>query len=379
MPKNRPFRAEDWWIGKASLLIGLVYLFTIYFSVPFDSFGVLGVCSLITIVGFASFGYLINDYFDQAKDALAGKKNFMLGKSPLRKLAYVVFSLTLLFAPWYFLPWDRFTVFLILCQFAAYFAYSLPVIRLKERGLPGVFTDAAYAHVIPVLMAAYTYALSVGTALKLSFILPLLFWQLCVGIRNIILHQLTDLEADKKSKTDTFFQRNSHLLSPGMLMLIKVVEVVAVFVLLLSVCFEQKLFGISLIATIFAVGTAFIMSPQNGYRFYFPNILYDQWLPYSFLLILAILDSRFLIVLPVHLLLFSSVLIYTTIVNLHLGYRLHEARVWARQILAVILVRIRLAGNWAIYYLFRLFGIDLIARKTSAKDYILHKLGIHKQ
>jgi 4-hydroxybenzoate polyprenyltransferase len=73
MSKSRPFRAEDWWIGKASLLLGLVYLFSIRFRISFSDFWLWGLCSLVTIIGFASLGYLVNDYFDQEKDARVGK------------------------------------------------------------------------------------------------------------------------------------------------------------------------------------------------------------------------------------------------------------------------------------------------------------------
>ncbi len=60
--------------------MGMVYLFTAWFEIPLKEFPVLALLSITTIIGFASFGYLVNDLFDIKKDTKAGKKNFLAGK-----------------------------------------------------------------------------------------------------------------------------------------------------------------------------------------------------------------------------------------------------------------------------------------------------------
>ena len=86
---TRPFRAEDWWKSKAALLMGFVYLFALWFDIPVRPFIPLSVLSIAVIIGFASFGYIVNDFFDKEKDRQAGKKNFLLDKSISYQLGVV--------------------------------------------------------------------------------------------------------------------------------------------------------------------------------------------------------------------------------------------------------------------------------------------------
>jgi hypothetical protein len=106
MSVAKPFRAEDWWIGKASLLIGLVYLFSIYFQIPFAHFGLWAMLFTRYHYRLCLVRLFINDYFDQEKDKQANKKNFLLNTSAIQKTAYFSIALLMLFAPWYYLPFN---------------------------------------------------------------------------------------------------------------------------------------------------------------------------------------------------------------------------------------------------------------------------------
>jgi hypothetical protein len=102
MSVAKPFRAEDWWVGKASSLIGLVYLLSIYYRIPFALFGVFAACSLVTIVGFASLGYLVERLLSTLKKiSKRTKKIFVLNTSTIQKTAYFSIAILLVFAPWY--------------------------------------------------------------------------------------------------------------------------------------------------------------------------------------------------------------------------------------------------------------------------------------
>lgn len=375
MSKSRPFRAEDWWIGKASSLLGLVYLFSIIFNIRFENFWIWAACSLVTITGFASFGYLTNDYFDQEKDALAGKKNFLLGKPALTKVGYFLIALLLLFGPWCFLPYDKVTIILIAAQLLAYFLYSIPGIRLKERGILGLITDAMYAHAVPAVMAAYTYELIAGRGVDLIFFVLLFAWQFCAGLRNVILHQLSDLESDKRSKTNTFISRNEGVAPGHFLLFLKGVELSFLIALIILLYSEDGFFVIPLVAIAMAGLTSYFLKKTNAYRFYFPNILYDQWLPYSFIIILSISDIRFLILVPVQAILFSGSFVMALYSKIPWG----DLRDVMKSVALAISIACRLAINWAIYVVFRIFFVDLIKEKTDAKGYILRKMNKQKQ
>jgi len=373
MDSKMPFRAEDWWVGKASLLVGLVYLFSIHFSISFDTFWWYAFLSLSTIIGFASFGYLVNDYFDQEKDAKVGKKNFLLGKPAYLKVAYCLIALVILFAPWYFLPHNSVTYALISLQLICYFMYSVPPLRLKERGFVGLMIDSLYAHAIPSMLAAYTYMLIAKQKPSLIFFTLLFCWQSCVGIRNVLLHQINDLESDKESNTNTFV-KDKDFLSGISLRYLKGLELFFLILFLIVLTGQNVLFAISAIILCIGINSNFMLDKKSGHRFYFPNLLYDQWLPYSYIIILAIIDIRFLLLLPVQALLFTRVYLTNQINKIHFK----DYYDWLRHVSLYLFIKFKVLVNWLIYLAFRLVGIDLRKEKTDARGYILKKVNKQK-
>jgi 4-hydroxybenzoate polyprenyltransferase len=71
-------RTKDWRLTFIPFILGCVYLWLVWFRTPFSIEAMtLIALSLITAIGFAALGYLINEYFDQEDDARAGKLNRM--------------------------------------------------------------------------------------------------------------------------------------------------------------------------------------------------------------------------------------------------------------------------------------------------------------
>ncbi len=378
MSVAKPFRAEDWWIGKASLLIGLVYLFTIYFQIPFEHFGIWACCSLITIIGFASLGYLVNDYFDLEKDKLANKKNFLLHKSVFQQAVYFSIAFLLLFAPWYFLPYDFFTIALMLLQLLLYLLYSLPAIRLKERGLWGLITDALYAHSIPAIMAAHTYALIANEPIAIPFIVLLFTWQFCIGIRNILLHQLNDYNSDRISNTKTYIHLNT-LNEPALLIqrliIIELTMLISTFIFLF---WGNRMFLIALVFILCSLLYNFLNPIQKDEVNYYPNSIYEHILPLSFISILSFGDKRYMLLFLLQFVLFSGNKIGTFISALPLKKNWFSIEKKIRHSAHYLLSNLKLGVNWFIYYFFKMIGIDLIKEKTDAKGYILRQLNKRK-
>lgn len=378
MKVQKFFRVEDWWVGKASLLIGLVYFFSIFFSISFQSFWGWAFLSFFTIVGFASFGYLVNDFFDQEKDALVGKKNFLIGKTALQKLLFLLIAILFMLSPWYFLP-HNLTIFLLLFfQLFAFFIYSSPPIRLKEKGILGLIIDALYAHGIPSLLAAYTYTKIAGKSSNFLFLSLLLCWQFCVGIRNIVLHQINDLESDKQTKTKTFLQKNNAFLNAHSQLVLVILELSFLTLLLVYSSLQNILFLFPILFFAVSLICNFKMNEKNGYRIYFPNIFYEQWLPYSLILILIIADVRFLFLIPIHTILFSKNFVSQFIKQIPFKNYYSLTQKTLSDILLVIFIQFKILGNWLIYLAFRIIGVDLVKEKTDAKGYILKKINKQK-
>ena len=171
----KPFRAEDWWKSKASALMGFVYLFALWFDIPFLVFIPLSVFSIAVIMGFASFGYIVNDFFDKEKDRQAGKKNFLLDKSPAYQTGLILATLIFICFPWFYLPAALYSYILIGIQISLFLIYSVPPFRLKERGAAGLAVDASVCACGPCCAGCLYFLAGIRTCFPSSFALPFVY------------------------------------------------------------------------------------------------------------------------------------------------------------------------------------------------------------
>ena len=373
------FRVNDWWWSKAALLMGMIYLFTLRYSISFNKFIPLSLLSLTTITGFASFGYLCNDLFDIEKDILAGKKNFLAGKSLIFTITIFILSAVFIFLPWGFLPKNEVSFILIAAQLLLFALYSIPPVRLKERGVAGIIADALYAHSIPVFLAAYTYALAAGKSFFTIDVLFLFLWQSVSGVRNILLHQLEDREADKKSGVRNLVSGLSTPQLSRLLSVLIVAELALCIFLFATLATYNPLFLI-IVFVVIALTSAdyriflrtlnFDFIPDN-LRF-FPNNIYEKWFPPVILFLLGFLNSWFFGVLFVHLALFNFDF-YVQLFDKAIG-QWKSVPVKGKFITLRILISYPV--NNAIYYTFRVFSVDLKRRNMSATAFLLSKFGL---
>jgi len=371
----QPFRADDWWTSKASLLMGFVYLFALWFHISFERFIPLALFSILVITGFASFGYLTNDFFDKEKDMLASKKNFLLAKPLVYQIGLAIVSISLIAMPWFFLPADGPSFWLIGIQLSLFLLYSCPPVRLKEKGAAGVLVDSLYAHAIPTILAAYTFFLASSISLPYIAFALLFFWQLLSGLRNILIHQLEDTSSDLSSGTQTF---------AGTTDTKKILQILQV-VILLELAFCLAFFSLLTVGEhLFAVCIAavFVLCFRSSFWYihltqeelpdlplrYFPNNVYEKWLPAIYLILLSFSNGYFIILLVLHITLFNFDL-YRSIIrigsnirnNLPLGY-IHYS------IVLPICIFISKVINHLIYYSLLILSIDLKKEQMSALD-----------
>ena len=194
----RRLRLKNPWNYKAPLLLAGPYFVIAASRVPWDR-ALLGMlASLCTIIGIAGFAYFLNDLTDARKDLLAGKDNVVAGwGTGLRALVLAVFLVAAL-APWLYLPLTRASALLLALEFVLFLVYCVPPFRFKERGVLGLVTDATYAHALPAVLAALTFSYLADQPYPRlrEFLLALGVWQGILGVRNIVLHQLQDHDAD---------------------------------------------------------------------------------------------------------------------------------------------------------------------------------------
>jgi 4-hydroxybenzoate polyprenyltransferase len=377
-PYSGVFRIKDWWWSKAALLMGLIYLFAAWYHISFEKFIPLAILSLITITGFAGIGYLFNDLFDIEKDTIAGKRNFLAGKSGGFILVLFLLSSIFVLTPWLFLPKSAISYALIATQLFLFIIYSVPPIRLKERGLAGIITDALYAHGLPSVLAAYTFALAAQYSFPLTELIFLFAWQTVSGVRNILLHLAEDVEADKKAGSKNFvagLHASQFQLILAWLIAIEWLLCLVFFASLLSV---NPLFAICLLVILGLSATGFMLfteksAPQflSSTWSFFPNNIYEKWLPLAYLMILSVGDIRFAILLFVHLTAFNF--------DFYLQAADRIKGRWESISFKGNLITVRIIlsypANYFIYYLLRIFGVDLKQENISAIEYFKKRFG----
>lgn len=164
---------------------------------------------LFAFLGSGLFVRYFNDFCDQEQDRRAGKYNIaqadtlvVQGLKLAGYSALIVIVLWLLSAP-------AILYILMGLQHVLYLIYSLPPIRLKERGWAGLICDAGYGHVVPAAVGfAFGYTAGTETPDYLGWYVALAaLSQLAPGINNIIYHQLEDYKADKSAGVQTWVVR----------------------------------------------------------------------------------------------------------------------------------------------------------------------------
>lgn len=279
--------------------IGFSEALTLYIQILFWVF-----CS-------ASIGYIINDWYDVKYDELAGKENFVANLNRAQVGYVLVGLIVLLLVPLFWSANSLALITLSLLQLLLYVLYSHPYFRWKEKLWLGVIADSLYAFVLPCLVVVF-YCNASSTITVLMW-LAFVGWLVSAGVRNILLHQLSDVEADRASKIntvplaqgakDTYSTINNRLIP---------VEVASVF-LFLILTGEPRYVVLIMVLCWFVIkgalvnGSVFDRSTwetSNHPSFGLLNNFYEQIIPLNFLLLLSMKNTSFFWLLLLHGVLF---------------------------------------------------------------------------
>ncbi len=184
-----------------SIFENLFILFTILLLNGSTSFSVLIdilVFALFSILS-TSYGYLINDYADRELDAQHQKANTFSDDSAIKAVLItgLVFVLSAVMAvrfidkPYFAALW---VVWFLLSTF-----YSLPPVRLKERGKSGLLAAVTAQRFIPVLMV-----FSIFWPVAAGFVVLSAAYVFFRGLSSDLNHQLEDYTNDIQTDTQTF-------------------------------------------------------------------------------------------------------------------------------------------------------------------------------
>jgi 4-hydroxybenzoate polyprenyltransferase len=268
---------------------------------------------LCAIVFGAIYVSVINDVTDIKEDALAGKKNRMLGVSmPIRGLIIAV-CLTIGVGFGYLIYPDQLSLLFFILAYVVFTLYSVPPIRLKKRGILGVFCDAMGAHLFPALIMAANLMFIAEVEYNLFWLIAIGAWALTYGLRGILWHQFYDRDNDIKSNTKTFaigIDPLSFLLIEKLILGIELIALAIILsnILNLWIVLALVIYAILVLIRKFGYGyeISIIISPKkSGYQLIM-NDFYLVFFPISLLLTSTFNSKYGWIILCAHILLFPQ-------------------------------------------------------------------------
>jgi predicted O-linked N-acetylglucosamine transferase (SPINDLY family)/4-hydroxybenzoate polyprenyltransferase len=189
-------RWTEWYDSKIAFLLVCMYYAAL--AQPGPSGRLQGEMALLlaALCAYASFGHLVNDFSDRQADRVAGKRNVLATLSERNAWALVIVAGAAGLALSY---WQRPGA--IASLGAAYVlaaAYSLPPLRLKERGAAGLAAAALAQRTLPCVVVFYALDFWDWTAVALCVLSTL------TGLRYIVVHQILDASNDARAGLTTF-------------------------------------------------------------------------------------------------------------------------------------------------------------------------------
>lgn len=312
-------RAPDWWDYKLPPLLAIGYLLL---AAPEPAAPLAGGVTLLlflaTALGTAAFGHLVNDWSDLESDARAGRPSALARLSNPGRAGVVAAALALSLLPWLGLPREPIALALYGAELLLFLAYSLPPLRLKERGVAGVVADALYGHALPVGVAAALFAAAGGReTIELATLAALLVWKLLQGLCGALASQLADRRADRRSGTRTFVLAWGPLASRRLLLRLLFPLQLVAFAAAGAALGPRApwllpAWALFLALTLWKVhvrwrrGRSFYRRGYPGYALL--NDFHERWLPLGALAALAVADWRYLVIALLHLALFRTAL-----------------------------------------------------------------------
>lgn len=198
-------RREQWWDHKVPPVVGVA---TVAIGAGSGAAGSSAIVDLllviVSMVGVAAFGHLVNDWADVEADAIGGKVNLFAALTPARRAQAVALTLVIGLVPWIWLPWRPAALGWLAVEVVLLVIYSVPPVRLKGRGWLGALADASYAYAVPFALVVALFGpedTSPGaSALVFS-------WGLLLGLRGILWHQVVDHDVDREAGVETVARR----------------------------------------------------------------------------------------------------------------------------------------------------------------------------
>lgn len=303
-------RVSEWWEYKFTPILGIVFATSVILNPPLSLLIKYIFVLIIALIPGAAYVSILNDLTDIEDDKRAGKSNNFINNSTIK--GYILLGICLIWGILISCSLGKYSLFFYLCAWIIFTLYSLPPIRLKNRGFLGVIADASGANMFPQLFAITLLTEWMEAIIDFTWLSMVGFWSLFWGVRVIIWHQLKDKENDLKSGVKTFVNQNNVQtvlnLCRKLTFSIEIVSFIGVliytknffslfFIMFYAFCewLRYKLWKTEV--SIINISSEYRLAMDEYYNVFFPI---------SFILILVISSPIFIIILLIYLILFPS-------------------------------------------------------------------------
>jgi len=197
-------RLTTWWFKLPPFLV-LIYLYFIkenIADIKEEIFLILFL--LLGIITIAVFASLINNYYDQEDDFIAGKENKMINIPQSYQFLILAGAVLIGILYSYFLFPNFLALVFYWLSWICFYIYSCKQFRFKEKTYLGVIFDGLGSQFFPSLFVfSFLYKGDINS--DLIWIISGSLWMLfSFGMRSLIIHQYDDYENDIKAGVRTF-------------------------------------------------------------------------------------------------------------------------------------------------------------------------------
>lgn len=309
----RIIRSAEWWEYKLPPLLAIGYATalnadgTLTATIPHLLFLLLAL-----IIG-ATYVSIINDITDIEVDAASGKKNRMAGINPAIRWIFPGICLLAGGLCGYHLYPDLLSIGLYLIPWISFSLYSIPPVRLKNRGIWGVFADACGSHVFTSLLMISSISFLTQQTIDWLWFISTGIWALCYGMRGILWHQFYDRKNDIQADMNTYAVKIEPKDFRKKEILIFILEMLAIAVMLFSI--QQVLVVVFLLLYLLVAFSRskrlfytpiLIIAPEGKPYHILMADFYQVFFPLSLLITAAITQPYAWIVLIIHIMLFPQ-------------------------------------------------------------------------
>ncbi|ETZ22615.1 UbiA family prenyltransferase [Pedobacter sp. V48] len=310
-------RSADWWEYKLPPLLAIGYATALKVNGSFLSIVPHLLFLLLSLIIGAIYVSIINDITDIGIDNTQGKKNRMANvKVYFHWLLPITLILIGCFCASLLLP-DLRSVILYCIPWVSFSLYSFKPVRLKDRGILGVFADASGSHIFTSLLMISSISFIAHAQMDWIWFISTGVWAMCYGIRGILWHQFHDRENDIITGTNTYASNLNPDNFKTKEIMIFVLEAISLLVMLSNLFMPLPVLFLGLYILLafirsksFGYKSVLVISPQNQPLHILMADYYQVFLPISLLVTASIDDYRIWFILIAHILLFPKKLLY---------------------------------------------------------------------